>query len=162
MFSTGTAVGTAVTEVGTSVACSVGIDDGADVVGLNHGGIVTCAVGIGARETVELGPKLGAMIGAFDGAIVGANDGFIVGRTLTENTVGEADGNADGSTPGIILMICPRAKSVDTVDDCCPTCNDQMNRHWSAIMKTVLHCGRILVLELVMDVAVIGVAVLLQ
>ena len=119
IFSTGTAVGTSVTEDGTSDASIIGNDDGLSVVGLNHGGIVTCVVGT----------KLGAIVGA----IAGANEGFIVGRSKTENTVGETDGNDDGSLtgsgPGVTPMICPRAKNVDTVDDCCPTCSDHMNRH---------------------------------
>jgi hypothetical protein len=66
------------------------------------------------------------------GALV-ANAGSMVGTggTLMEYTVGEADGNADGSTPGITLMICPcttNANDDDDDDDCRPNSSDHINK----------------------------------
>ena len=111
MFSTGT-------EDGASVASPVGTEVGVCEVGTNHGGSVACTIGIGANVIEGFSPMLGAIVVGV-GSIVGT------GGTLIEYTVGEADGKADGSTPGMTLMICPCATSV-----CCrPISRDHINRH---------------------------------
>ena len=116
------------TEVGLFVASVVGSDV---AVGNIQGGSVAWAIGIGATVGVLLDT--------------------IAGGTLTENTVGEADGNADGTAaPGITSMICPWTTNVD-IKLCSTT---SVTKVWRS--------GHVAILKLDFIVVDIATAVILQ
>lgn len=78
--------------------------------------------------------------------IVGVGSIVGTGGTLIEYTVGEADGNADGtSSPGVTLMICPCATNEGTGDSC-PKSSDHRNKHWSTDRTILLRSRRIVLL----------------
>ncbi len=115
------------TEVGMFVVSVVGTDVG--VAGDIHGG----SVGIGAKVVATVG-------GLVD---------TIAGDTITEYTVGEAEGNADGTaTPGITSMICPWTTNVD--DNCrCPVSSIDMKLCSTTSGTIEWRSGHVAILELV-------------